>query len=224
MKNHIKMKICDSAYNAIIDFIGFNKAESGGILFGSEEDYVVRKFIPDIEAITSRNTYTINADYLNPIIDELWEKEHLSVIGIIHSHQYHCKYLSGPDNKYFHQLRKKLPRKIFFTPIVFTIPDGGFNFFPYVYFLDSQIPVSIEKEIVPDDYKSDQQSFNIPQTQGSITHIHYNYYQSFGSRISINPFWNLILVAFVIVGYATFFFCTVYFLLRLIDLILKIFM
>ena len=81
-----KMRIAESAFNEIINHIASKPAESGGALFGTEDDYIIYKYIPDTHAQTTRSTYTINSDYLNPIIKKLWEEEGLSLIGIVHSH------------------------------------------------------------------------------------------------------------------------------------------
>jgi len=127
------MKILNRAFYDIIDFIGSKPAESGGALFGKVEDDIVLEFIPDIHAKTTRGTYSINTDYLNPIIKKMWEEKGYSLIGIIHSHPYGYSSLSSPDMNYFQDLlTSSISREKFYAPVVFTIPDGGFEIHPHV--------------------------------------------------------------------------------------------
>lgn len=148
-----RMKICESAFFSIINQIGSQKAEMGGALFGSEKDGVIREFVLDTYAQTSRSTYTINTAFLNPIIKEKWEKKRQSLLGILHSHPQSFANLSSPDISYFTDLLKTIKRKEFFAPIVFTIPDGEFKFFPYVFLEGKTKPFPAQLEIVPDDYQ-----------------------------------------------------------------------
>lgn len=153
------MKICEDAFNEIINFIASQKAESGGALFGSEDDYIVRKFIPDRNAITTGSTYSIDADYLNRWIKKLWDKERLSLIGIIHSHPKGVSTLSGPDLSYFRNLLDNMERQKFLAPIVHTVPDGGFKLYPYILNANGTQTKEAQIEIVPDDYPTDSENY-----------------------------------------------------------------
>lgn len=150
------MKICESAHNEIINFIASKPAESGGALFGREDDYVIQKFVPDVYAKTSNSTYTINTDYLNPIIKKLWKEEGLSLLGIVHSHPHGYKTLSEPDKTYFKGLLGMINRDRFFAPIVFTIPDGGFKLHPHVLDKNGEFQYTAILELVADSYRSSQ--------------------------------------------------------------------
>ena len=134
MKNrNTKMRMTHEAFFALVDFIGSNPAEMGGAGFGYEDDMVIREFIPDVHAKTTRGTYTINTDYLNPIIKKMWEEKGYSLIMIAHSHPHGYSKLSRPDQEYFEDmLTTSIKRDSFFAPVVFTIPDGGFNIFPHI--------------------------------------------------------------------------------------------
>ncbi|QGY44851.1 hypothetical protein GM418_14595 [Maribellus comscasis] len=158
-----KMPITESAFFEIINFIGGRKAESGGLLFGSEDDWVIRKFVPDTNAQTTRASYTIDTDRMNPIVKKLWDEEELSLLGIIHSHPRGSKAPSSPDRYYFENLLGRIKRKNFYVPIVFTIPDGGFKFFPYVYQNNELELLSAQLEVVPDDYTQDKESTPKPE-------------------------------------------------------------
>lgn len=133
------MRIHESAFNEIINYIGSRPAESGGMLFGREDDYVITRFVPDSTASTTRATYTINAEAINPIIQKLWKEEQLSLIGIVHSHPRGFGMLSAPDMAYFSDLlRNMMKREHFYTPLVFTVPDGGFQMIAHVVNADGE--------------------------------------------------------------------------------------
>jgi len=150
--NNETMKITKSAFYAMLNHLGSRPAESGGALFGYEEDNIIRRFVPDKDALTTRSSYTMNTGFLNPIIKKLWNDERLSLLGISHSHPYGSKYLSNPDKNYFNDLLINIPRKKFYTPIIFAIPDGGLDVFPYVFEIGSSTPKAVSIELVSDDY------------------------------------------------------------------------
>ena len=147
-----KMKILESAYNEIISTIGSRPAESGGLLFGKEDDMVVRKFVFDKHAHTTRSTYTFNTDFLNPEIKKIWNEEGYSCIGFIHSHPHGYGRLSSPDIEYFTSMFESMPRKHYITPIVFTVPDGGFKMNAHILPSQSKETISVDIEVLPDDY------------------------------------------------------------------------
>jgi proteasome lid subunit RPN8/RPN11 len=147
-----KMKILENAYNEIISTIGSRPAESGGLLFGKEDDMIVRKFVFDKHARTTRSTYTFNTDFLNPEIKRIWNDEGLSCIGFIHSHPHGYGRLSPPDVAYFSSMFECMPRKHYITPIVFTVPDGGFKLNAHILPNQSSETINADVEVLPDDY------------------------------------------------------------------------
>jgi len=151
------MKITESAFNAVVNYMGSRPAETGGALFGYEQDNVIRQFVPDEEARTTRSSYSLNTKFLNPVIKKIWEEHQMSLLAIIHSHPHGHSHLSKPDRDYFEDLLQGMPREKFFTPIVHTIPDGGFKMYPYVYTKGNNSPVPAQLEIVPDGYKELQE-------------------------------------------------------------------
>ena len=155
MKNkRPKMQFLENAFNEIVTTIGYRPAESGGLLFGKEDDYIVRKFVFDKHAKVTGSTYTFNTDFLNPEIKRLWEEESLSCIGFIHSHPKGYGKLSQPDIEYFNSMFKCMPRKKYLTPIVFTIPDGGFKLNAFILPNGLKETIKADVEILPDDYFS----------------------------------------------------------------------
>lgn len=167
MQNNVNtIKFIESAFNSIIDTIGSNKAETGGLLFGYEEDYIVRKIVFDRHAETTKSSYTFNTEFLNPEVKRLWETENLSCIGFIHSHPNGYSKPSSADISYFMSMFKYMPRKQYIIPIVFTVPDGGFKLHCYTLPSGSSIPIKTNIELVPDDYLTDNHP-EVKETQPS---------------------------------------------------------
>ncbi|MBL0236041.1 MAG: hypothetical protein IPQ02_05335 [Saprospiraceae bacterium] len=148
-----KMKILEGAYNEIVNTIGSRPAESGGLLFGKEDDMIVRKFVFDKHAHTTRSTYTFNTEFLNPEIKRIWNEEGLSCIGFIHSHPHGYGRLSPPDIEYFSSMFESMPRKHYITPIVFTVPDGGFKINAHILRNGERNTSIAEIVVLPDDYR-----------------------------------------------------------------------
>lgn len=168
LNGRTKMKILESAYNEIINTIGSRPAESGGLLFGKEDDMIVRKFVFDKNARTTRATYTFNTEFLNPEIKRIWNEEGLSCIGFIHSHPHGYGRLSPPDVEYFSSMFECMPRKHYITPIVFTVPDGGFKLNAHILPNQSRETINADVEVLPDDYQFKSEmvlddNFNVEQ-------------------------------------------------------------
>jgi len=128
------VKILESVLKEIRNTIGSRPAESGGLLFGNQEDMIVRDFVFDKQAETSPVTYTFNVKYLNSQIKKMWNEKNYSCLGFIHSHPYGIGRPSSPDIQYFSSMFESMPRKYYITPIIFTEPDGGFLFNTYIIF------------------------------------------------------------------------------------------
>lgn len=146
------MRVTQSAFFDMVNYIGANSAEKGGFFFGYEHDHVLRRFIPDRNAATTGSSYAIDADGMNPIIKELWKNEELQTKGIIHSHPKGSTRLSSADLIYFNDLRTYVKRKYWFAPLVQTIQDGGLKVFPYVFVEGSDQPHPTKLEVVADDF------------------------------------------------------------------------
>lgn len=156
------------AHYAMMNYLGSRPAESGGILFGFEDDYVIRKFIPDEFAFTTGSSYTMNTDFINSKIKELWENEKLSLLGIVHSHPNGSKVLSPPDRQYFLELMTYIGLEVFYTPIINTMADGLLDCRAYAFEKDSKEPVSTHLYIVPDDFKILDEVDHPAEEKGSI--------------------------------------------------------
>jgi proteasome lid subunit RPN8/RPN11 len=181
-----KMRFVRSAYEAIRRTVGFRPAESGGLLVGSREDFVVQKFIFDKNAKVSRATYTFDVDFLNAELERLWDEEGLQLLGFLHSHPYGYSHLSPPDKMYFTRQFNHIDTPKFLTPIVFTEPDGGFELFCHEFHQNAPTTTTLcaleivesykqKRELIPDeshqitDYSRIQQAVDV--TLLKKTHI-----------------------------------------------------
>lgn len=170
MENHNKtIKFLESSFNDIVNTIGFNKAETGGLLFGNEEDYIVRKIVFDKNAKTTSASYTFNTEFLNPEIKRLWNEERLSCIGFIHSHPIGYAKPSPPDISYFTSMFQYMPRKQYIIPIVFTVPDGGFKLNGFILPNGTDVPVKANIELLPDNFTKEPDNFTPVVKDNTIT-------------------------------------------------------
>jgi|GEM_PF-1288663 len=158
INNNESMKITESAFYDMVNYIGYRPSESGGAGFGYESDNVIRDFVPDSNAKTTRSSYTMDTPFLNKEIKKRWDNNRKSLLMIAHAHPHGNSKLSGPDKQYFQELLKNMHREKFYTPILFTIPDGGLKVFPYVYEKGSDTPKHVRLEIVPDDYNEQKEA------------------------------------------------------------------
>lgn len=135
--NVLKIGVSPKAHEQIKKTVGSHPAELGGILFGKPKyrrcpiPYIT-DFVFDKAARVTRTTYTINANYLNPIIHDKWDNYRLELKGFLHSHPIGCSCPSGLDMTYFHHALTYLDLPFLITPIVYTEPDGGFKMFFYL--------------------------------------------------------------------------------------------
>ena len=150
----MKLQITTDAYQSIIKQIGCKAPEQGGILMG--KDGIVTNFIYDKEAKTTGSTYTLNVEYLNPIIKEL-KRQGKELLGIIHSHPFGYSKLSPQDREYFLSQFKNFPNLDFmYTPIVYSAKQLEFEIFPYVFHKDGRVEET-KLEILPNDYSEYKQ-------------------------------------------------------------------
>ena len=137
----LKMVFTESAFNHIKDTVGTRPVEQGGVLLGSREDFIVRKFIYDKNANTNKTEYNPDLNFLNKEVKENWVKNGLAFLGFVHSHPHGLSRLSGVINlkkgegdiAYIKKIFKKMPKlNKFLAPIVYSGADREFNLFPYV--------------------------------------------------------------------------------------------
>jgi hypothetical protein len=132
--------IVESAYQEILNTVGKRLPESGGILLGSREDYVVQKFVFDANGSMSHAAYDPDTAFLNKVVKKEWEENKLALLGFIHSHPRGINRLSGDwgnntgDIGYLKGIFRAMPSlEKFLVPIMFSPADGGqLSIFPYI--------------------------------------------------------------------------------------------
>ncbi len=159
----MKMKIIQSVFEKIVATIGSTTTESGGLLFGSREDFIVTRFLFDENAVTTGSTYTFTTKYLNSVIKKWWEEDGLELIGFIHSHPSSFGKLSEPDKRYFDAQFINIPVNKFLTPLVFSAKDAPFKFIPLAYHKNGKVE-ELELEILPNDFMTQSEPVLIEST------------------------------------------------------------
>lgn len=136
----MKMKFTRSSFDEIRRTVGSQKCETGGILLGNRNDFVVQKFVFDPHGSTFSAGYDPNVEFINRVIKDEWENNELALIGFVHSHPRGCNRLSGDygnntgDLGYLKAIFKAIPAlDRFLVPIVFSKYDGlDFRLIPFV--------------------------------------------------------------------------------------------
>ena len=83
------------AFADLVAFIGLRPPETGGLLLGSRDDYVVTKFVFDDFWIATRSSYRPDVTVLDKIVKREWREHGLQLIGWAHSHPRGVERLSG---------------------------------------------------------------------------------------------------------------------------------
>jgi hypothetical protein len=133
-----------AAFADLIAFVGHTPPETGGLLLGSRQDYVVRKFIFDESGSRSYSSYDPDVAVLNKIVKREWEENGLQLIGWAHSHPRGIDRLSGDygagtgDLAYLNLIFRAMPGlPKFIVPIIFSSSDGPLTIYPYVAYRDN---------------------------------------------------------------------------------------
>jgi len=180
-----KFFIMDSAYREILETVGKRRPESGGILLGSREDYIVKKFVFDQFGSMSSAAYDPDIYFINKTIKNEWEENQLELLGFVHSHPRGVDKLSGDwgnntgDIGYLKAIFKAIPAlKKFLVPIMFSVADGGeLKLFPYIadrdeeenyYLCDLTILSENERDRPRLKSKKAEYKFNPQRLSGSV--------------------------------------------------------
>jgi len=135
-----KMVFTQEAYDEIIETVATLPAETGGILLGNRDDFIVQKFIFDDSGSRGPTSYDPDIGSLNKKIKYEWEENQLALLGFIHSHPRGYARLSGDMGNGIGDIGyiKKIFSYIdaldkFLVPIVFPNADGGeYEIFPFM--------------------------------------------------------------------------------------------
>lgn len=153
-----KMVFVQEAYDEIVRTVGTLHAESGGILLGSREDFVVQKFVFDDKGSTGPVSYDPDVKFLNEVVTKEWDENGLALLGFVHSHPRGISRLSGDmgngigDIGYIKTIFSAMPDlNHFLVPIVHPVADGGeFKMFTYMAERGKETKYkTLVKEIIP---------------------------------------------------------------------------
>lgn len=130
--NHLnRFRITPEAHTEIVNSVGSERSESGGILLGSRDDFVVRKYVHDPYGARSGGSYDPDIDFLNKVVTDNWESDGLAFLGFVHSHPRGVSRLSGNygngigDLGYIERIMEFMPGlESFLCPIVYSSYDG----------------------------------------------------------------------------------------------------
>jgi len=128
------------AFASMLATVGSERSESGGILLGSRDDFVVRKYVHDTVGSRGRASYDPDIDFLNEAVEHFWNEHGLAFLGFIHSHPRGVSMLSGDygdgigDLGYIERIMDVMPGlDRFLAPILYsTYDDGPLRIYPYV--------------------------------------------------------------------------------------------
>ncbi|MBP6301873.1 MAG: ThiF family adenylyltransferase [Bacteroidia bacterium] len=179
--------ILESAYQEVLRTVGSRHPESGGILLGSREDYVIQKFVFDAGGSMSHAAYDPDTNFLNKTIKKEWEENKLALLGFIHSHPRGIDRLSGDwgnntgDIGYLKGIFRAIPAlQKFLVPIMFTPADGGpLKIFPYIAYRGNEEGYQAgeftiikdeqyRQEVKPAQEKEKTVDFNPSRLKGSV--------------------------------------------------------
>jgi len=143
------IRILFAVFFKILKTLGSLPAEAGGILLGPVgNDNIITHFVFDKYAHTTGSTYTLNTDYLNPILSEMTDAG-FEIKAVIHSHPQGYRKLSPQDIAYFTSQIKKLNLEKLAVPLVFSANKGGqLDFLPLVIYADGTV-VEANLEVIP---------------------------------------------------------------------------
>ena len=163
-----EMVFYQSVYDEIINTVGSLESESGGILLGSREDYIVQKFFFDKSGSRTSGSYDPDLSSLNKIVKREWEENDLELLGFIHSHPRGYSKLSGDwgggtgDIGYLKAIFAAMPTlETFLVPIMYSSYDGQEReFFPYVATRGREEKYKKHKLVIVDDDKKKNNTDN----------------------------------------------------------------
>jgi proteasome lid subunit RPN8/RPN11 len=90
-----ELRMTKDVYEKICTIVGKRPAETGGMLLGDPNTYIIDEFVFDDHSDTTGVSYQPNTKFLNKILEGQSER----FIGIIHSHPPSCRQLSGQDKR-----------------------------------------------------------------------------------------------------------------------------
>lgn len=133
------IEIAYSAFGELMATVGTLPPETGGLLLGSREDNIVRKFVFDKWGSRSHISYDPDPSKLNSILKHEWRENRLALIGWAHSHPTGASRMSGDyggntgDVGFLRAIFEAMPSiETFVVPILFSGVGGAQTIHPYI--------------------------------------------------------------------------------------------
>lgn len=151
------LRISRAVLDRVEQTVGRQPAESGGMLGGSRDDFIVRNFVFDRCASRNVVQYSPNCEFLNSLLRHEWNPRDVYLLGFIHSHPRSCRQPSIGDLQYAERILEHVPDLPYLLmPIVMTRPDHGrFEILPFAALRDRATAVvrivTLNLEVLEDD-------------------------------------------------------------------------
>ena len=113
--------IYKSVYNRILETFSNRPPEVGGIL-GAEPNMPISEFYFDETGTTTQESYTPDCNKINEVLEKDWFPRNIYMVGIIHSHDASCPFLSCGDLMYGEKILLSLEDDTFYLPLVCVHP------------------------------------------------------------------------------------------------------
>ena len=110
--------IKENVYGRIMDILGTQKPELGGMLGFSEDQCVIDRFAFDENASVTSVEYNPDTEFLSGLLNNEWQASGTSLAGFVHSHPGSFNELSGADVEYACRIMERFELPFLFMPIV----------------------------------------------------------------------------------------------------------
>lgn len=141
------LAITKHVYDRIRETVGALRAECGGALGGSYDDWIVTDFAFDESASKTQVTYSPDTSFLNRLFKHDWNPRGIRLLSFVHSHPAGAKFVSQGDRVYAAQILDAIPDlDRLYLPIVMSEADGvHFEIIPFVARRDGRGGVRIDR-------------------------------------------------------------------------------
>ena len=128
------LSISEDVLIAVVETVGQQKAETGGVIGGKSETGLITHFHFDKSSQRSSATYSPDYLYLNQLFKNNWNPKDIRLRGFVHSHPGGLNRPSEGDEIYAEKILNTIEDlECLWLPIVNTMPDtGAFRIVPWV--------------------------------------------------------------------------------------------
>ena len=139
-KNEQKtIHIAKSVYEEILNILGKQKPELGGMLGWRDDQDYIDTFVFDDKAKVGYAEYSPNTKYLMNVMDNDWVEKNIYLAGFVHSHPRDCNQLSYADIEYAQRIMRAFDMKYLFMPIITSSFSYKTTINPYIVTLSGKV-------------------------------------------------------------------------------------